>query len=463
MDYAIPRVVAIGVLLLGTVGACGEDPQPAADAQVSDADAGILNDDLSMPLTPTVDSSKFMGSATCGGCHTQHYDEWKSSMHSYAMIDPVYRAAVKVRQADREGREDRFCLQCHSPIGTRSGDIQPGFDFEALEDITLEGVNCETCHSISEVQRPFNAGLVMDVGGPFKGPIQNPESSPAHDTEFSELFSSSKLCASCHDVVEVDGLNLERPYQEWLESPAAQNGVECQTCHMATYRGKATNTSVERDLHEHYFVGVDMPLESDFLPTPEDYDALRGRIANLLTNAATITLEAQPGEAGDQLDLYVSIHNNIVAHNIPTGSTFNRQVWLEVIATDADNNVLYETGTLDGNGDLRNYWSEDEAYSDHDLIEFGSRLTDIAGNPTVFSWRATEHHTNSLSPLYDRTSTLFIPTSGTTNGPVHVEARLRFRSFPPYLLRALGLSEFVGNLEVFDIDSISIDVDLLEP
>ena len=443
--------------------ACGSDPQADPDAQNSGFDAGILSDELSMPLTPTVDSSKFMGSSSCGGCHTQHFAQWQSSMHSYAMIDPVYRAAVKVRQVDREGREDKFCLQCHSPIGTRSGDIQPGFDFESLETITLEGVNCETCHSISEVQRPFNAGLVLDVEGALKGPIQDPASNPAHETEYSELFSSSKLCASCHDVVEVDGMNLERPYQEWLESPAAQEGVECQTCHMETYRSKATDTSIERDLHEHFFVGVDMPLEPDFLPSQEAYDALRTRISNLLTNSATITLEATAGAAGDQLDLFVSIRNNIVAHNIPTGSTFNRQVWLEVIATDADNNVLYETGTLDPNGDLRNYWSENEAFTDHDLVEFNSRLTDIAGNPTLFSWRATEHHTNSLSPLYDRTNTLFIPTSDATNSPIHIEARLRFRSFAPHYLRALGLSQYVDNLEIFDIDSISVDVDLLAP
>ncbi len=447
------------VLALAVVAACGDEPvEVTSDATEAPADAGILSDDLSMPLEPTLDSSAFMGSQTCGGCHTRHYQEWSTSMHSYSMVDPVYRAAVKVRQEDRNGLEDKFCLQCHTPIGVRSGDIQPGFDFEELESISLEGVNCETCHSVREVQRPFNAGLVMDVGGAFKGPIADPVSNPIHETEYSELFESSKLCASCHDVVEVSGLNLERPYEEWLQSPAAQEGIECQSCHMPTYRGKSTNTAPERDLHEHHFVGVDLPLEEGFLPNQAAYDELHDRIANLLDSAATISLSAEAAHQGEQLDLFVSIHNNIVAHNIPTGSTFNRQVWLEVIATDADNNVLYETGTLDANGDLKNYWSEFERYADHDLIEFGSRLTDIAGEPTLFSWRATEHHTNALSPLYDRTSTLFIPTGALTVGPVHIEARLRFRSFPPYLLRALGLEEFVGKLEIFDIDSISIDV-----
>ncbi len=456
------RSALLLLVAIAAASGCDDDAPANPDASVA-ADSAELSDELSMPAVPTVDSSKFRGSESCGSCHVQHYQEWRTSMHSYAMVDPVYRALVSIRQEDFAGNQDRFCLQCHSPIGTRSGDIQPGFSFENLQNITLEGVNCETCHSTSAVQRPFNAGLVLDVGGPMKGPIKNAQQTAGHQTEYSELLQGSRMCASCHDVVEVSGLNLERPYEEWLQSPAAAEGVECQSCHMAGYSGKATEVSPERDLHEHFFVGVDMPLTDDYLPDAQALDDLRGRISQLLEGSATISMNATAAPAGQQIDLFVSLHNNIVAHNIPTGSTFNRQVWLEVIATDADNNVLYETGTLDANDDLRNYWSDEDPFGDSDLLEFGSRLTDRDGNPELFSWRATEHHTNSLSPLYDRTSTLFIPTASNTNGPVHIEARLRFRSFPPHLLRKLALDEYLSKLEIFDIDSLSIDVDLLAP
>lgn len=455
-------LISAGALALA--GACsdGDDGMGVPDANREPADAGILVDDLSMPAQPTVDSSDFAGAENCGGCHTEHYAQWKTSIHSYSMTDPIYRAIVKVRQEDTNGLEDPFCLQCHTVIGTRSHDIRPGFDFEELEPISLEGVNCETCHKISGVTRPFNAGMELDVSGPMRGTMENPTANGVHESAYSEVHDDSLLCASCHDVIEVSGLNLERPYEEWLQSPAAQDGVTCQTCHMKVYRGRATEDAPERDLHEHYFVGVDLPLTEGYLPSQQDYDNMRQRISELLTGSATVTLEAESGAPGDQVDLFVSVKNNIVAHNIPTGSTFNRQVWLEVIATDADNNVLYETGTLDSNGDLKNYWSDEDPFGDDDLIEFGSRLTDVTGTPTVFSWRATEHHTNSLSPLYDRTATLFIPTTESTNGPIHIEARIRYRGFPPFLLRALELSEYIDKLEIFDIDSISIDVELDE-
>ena len=42
-----------------------------------------------------------------------------------------------------------------------------------------------------------------------------------------------------------------------------------------------------------------------------------------------------------------------------------------------------------------------------------------------------------------------------------IEARLRFRSHPPYLLRALGLDDKVQKLSIYDIDATNVDVGLL--
>ena len=128
----------MGLLSLVVAGACGNDVKETPDGASGELDGGVIVDELSMPAEPTVDDSKFLGAATCGNCHERHYKEWRTSMHSYAMIDPVYRAAVKVRQEEKGGLEDPFCLQCHTPIGTRSHDIRPGFDFDQLKPITLE-------------------------------------------------------------------------------------------------------------------------------------------------------------------------------------------------------------------------------------------------------------------------------------------------------------------------------------
>lgn len=461
---AIPALVPASALILATLLAGCSDPvdPPANDAGVPDAST-ILTEELAMPATPTVSLENFTESQTCGGCHPRHYVEWQTSMHAYAMVDPVYREMVKVRQSDYAGAQDRFCLQCHTPIGTRAGDVVPGFAFEDLDPISLEGVNCETCHRVSEIARTHNSGLVLDEQGPIRGPIENPLASEAHLSEYSPLTSQSEFCAACHDVLEVSGLELERPFFEWLESPAYELEQNCQSCHMPTYTGTASLFSEERpDIHGHYFVGVDLPLTDDFVDAAE-LDAMRVRTQELLTDAGSVSLNAVDVRAGSQLDVFVDVRNNINAHNLPTGSTFNRQMWLELIATDGNGQVLYQTGDLDANGDLRDHFSELDPYGDQDLITFSSRLVDDSGTPQLFSWRATDHFSNSLAPLYERTFTLFIPTQVDTVGPITIDARLRFRSFAPHLLRLLGLADKVPRLEIHDIASASLQVSVVAP
>lgn len=442
-------------LLAALIAACGTDAHPP-DAAISSE----LFDPLSMPEQPTLALDRFTPAQTCGTCHQRHYDEWRTSMHAYAVIDPVYRALVRQRQADFDGLQDRFCLQCHTAIGTRGGDITRNFDFDELADITLEGITCEACHRVSAVERPFNSGHVIDDEGPIRGPIRDPIASGFHDSEYSALFESSSFCSGCHDVVEVSGMNLERPYAEWLESPAAAAGQTCQSCHMPSYTGRAAEGAPERTLHEHRWVGVDLPLTDGFL-TDTETDELRDRIESLLGSAAELTVTAAPSvTAGTQLDLFVTVKNLIPAHNLPTGSTFNRQLWLELIVRDAGGATVYETGLLDANGDLRNHFSELDPYGDADLITIGSSFVDATGAPELFSWRAAEHTSTTLSPLYERTYTLFVPTANDTAGPLEVRARLRFRSLPPFLLRALGLRDKVDRVPIFDIASTTLQVDV---
>jgi hypothetical protein len=448
--------------------ACGPDgcdpPDPDAGPPPPD-DAGApvdtFHDPLSLPEEPTLFPGNFTPARFCGECHETHYAQWKTSMHSYATVDPVWRAIVKVRQADFGGTQDQFCVQCHSPIATRGGEVPDNFSFDDFSEIALDGVSCETCHKARVVERTFNSGLFIDEFGPMRGPIEDPEPSSWHSSEFDPMFDRSQLCGACHDVVEVSGLNLERPFAEWLESPARENRVQCQGCHMPTYEGRAVEDAPVRTLHDHRFVGVDVPLSDDFFENADELAAHRERVAALLDGAGSLSLAAPTAAAaGETLNLLVHLKNEIDAHNLPTGSTFIRQMWVEVIARDAAGEVLYETGTLDGNGDLRSHFSELDPYGDDDLLTLTSTLVNDTGAPEIFPWRATEHVSNSISPGYARTHTLFVPLPDDASGTITVDARLLFRSHPPYLLRALALDEYVDKLEIFEVDTATLAIDL---
>jgi len=264
-------------------------------------------------------------------------------------------------------------------------------------------------------------------------------------------------------VLETNGLNLERPYAEWLESPAEPAGKQCQACHMPTYEGTAAvGIDTERTLHRHRFAGVELPLIPELEQNPDLREQLDAEIDALLATAASLELTLEPSVVpGNQLDLVVTVHNEIDAHNFPTGSTNLRQVWLEITATDGDDNVIYQTGHLDERGDLRNVWSTVAPHSDPDLLLLSSTLIDAAGQPTVFSWNATEHRSASIAPLHERTYTLFVPVPEDASGPIAVEAVLHFRAYPPFLIEMLGLTELLGDtLKVRDVASASATVEV---
>lgn len=424
--------------LLAWLLACTGDPTPLPTEPTP---APLpLHDPISMPLEPVFDVTDFQSAETCASCHPDHAEQWGRSMHAYAMVDPVFQRLVEARQADLDGAEDKFCVQCHSAIGTRSNSLDQGFAFADQPDLVMEGITCESCHKVTSVDRIGNAGHVLDPTAPQQGPAG--ASSPVHATQATDLLADPMFCGSCHDVFETDGLPLERPYAEWLESPAADGGPTCQDCHMPPTASGA----------DHTFVGVDLPLVPGFI-TDDERTALEARIRAQLEASASLSLDVRDVVPGGMASAVVTVDNLIEGHAFPTGSTFLRQVWVEVIAF-ADGVPFYETGTLDANGDLRDHWSALDPYGDSDLLSLSSSFTDANGEPTLFSWRAADHTSRAIQPLHARTWTLFLPVPDGA-AEISVEARLRFRPLAPHLLRLLDMPDEADALPIYDVDTAS--------
>ena len=62
---------------------------------------------------------------------------------------------------------------------------------------------------------------------------------------------------------------------------------------------------------------------------------------------------------------------------------------------------------------------------------------------------------NTLAVSDSRIVDYAIPIPEGMVGQLEFTARLRFRSFPPFYLRHLGLDGLIENVNIFDIDTIS--------
>jgi hypothetical protein len=225
--------------------------------------------------------------------------------------------------------------------------------------------------------------------------------------------------------------------------------------------GEAVDGGPERQIHSHRFRGVGIPLLEGFVPDVDTLATLDAEVEELLSGASKVEV-THPDTllAGEQLDLVVTIQNLIPGHNLPTGSNFLRQFWLELTVTDSEGRVLYRTGDLDSNGDLRNVWSEADPFGDPDLITLTSELLDGKGQPVLFPWDAVELVNRAIAPAHERTYTLFVPVPEDAATPLEVRASLLFRAFPPYLLRTLGLSDYVGKLKIRTLSSVVTSLEL---
>ena len=399
----------------------------------------------------------FFANDDCALCHRRQWEEMKGSMHSVAHADPLYRSFAEL--ARREAGEEvyTYCSGCHSPAGVVS-EMIPAVKEEQLPALAKAGVTCDICHQISALTgaegpwgEPGNASIVLEPGSYRKfGPIDVIEHNPAHEGVQRDFFTKSEYCASCHTIIHpINGLRIEHTYDEWKNSVYAENGIQCQDCHMRSVEDAIevarTLAPVEkpeevwarmggpRPTSRHYFVGGN--VDADLLADGPRHAAMAEQ---RLQSAATLEVRAPASAApGSTLSFDVVITNTGAGHNLPTSLTELREMWVHLRVTDAAGAVLHESGHLDEQGDI------------HDgAIRFGAHTVDAAGEITYKPWEAVGFGWKRLIPpkesALDKVE-LTIPAGAP--GPLTIEARLQYRIAPPKVVAmVMGDAAFVPKI-----------------
>ncbi|WP_370476123.1 T9SS type A sorting domain-containing protein [Tamlana flava] len=331
---------------------------------------------------------------------------WRGSMMAHSMRDPLFEASMVIANQDAQFSGD-LCLRCHSPGGWLEGRSTPT-DGSALTAIDREGVQCHVCHKMMDplsndlndlayintlTDKPQvhgNGMFVIDEQDVRRGPY-NDITQVNHDVQYSAFHTKSEMCATCHDVSnpvyskQPDGTYLpndlgtsatsfdtydmfpvERTYSEWkmsaYNSPQGipsdafggnlENVISCQDCHMKEVNGKGVNKNyapVRLDLGQHDLTGGNtfIPLlikekySNDSYIDPDAIDAGILRARYMLQNAATLNLNAYAEENGFEVKVKII---NETGHKLPSGYPEGRRMWINLVAYDIDDNIVYESG-----------------------------------------------------------------------------------------------------------------------
>ena len=399
----------------------------------------------------------FRPSIECAGCHEEHYNEWFSSMHSYTSRSPLFFSYKKQTNNSHPNVGEQFCMQCHNPVSFLTGEDTSIYetveDFQAsnLSEAIKDGIGCDVCHTMVGLSQtvftednlhPSAEYKMYPLGNIKFGSIQNPEPNSFHSSYYLPTYTSSQMCLPCHDLV-VRGVEAEITFTEWnrITGFSMFDGVSCQDCHMPLK---------ENGYHSHKFVGVDIDLS-----IPLEQNELVSDVQNLLETSASISFGISDNfivdsiSPGDLLSIPITIESN-TGHSLPSGTSFNRQVWLEVIVLN-ENEIIFETGKVEHDEQLD--------FNDSDLLFFSTFLYDHQGNITQ---NVTDTHSIENSSLLAYSSRYInyekvIPDDAT--GQLSITARLLFRPFDPDFILDHH-PEFIDNLPIYEISSINKNITL---
>ncbi|MCC4769369.1 cytochrome c family protein [Methanosarcina sp. DH2] len=390
-------------------------------------------------------SDQFSKSGICSNCHGSSFGEWDGSMHSNADSDFFYQATLQEYgvAAEAQGLSPDFCSRCHTPIGVVSAEIPP-LDGSHLSEVSKEGVQCDFCHSVAESEGIGNAPFVLEPGDVKWGNRPDTESA-SHETEAHEFYNESAYCGMCHNIYHpVNNLTLGATYTEWEESPYAEEGVNCQACHMTPgiigfeeNPGKAASTGPEREhVYTHHFVGANA-----FVTDVMGENRHEKRAIEYLQHAAELEVNAPDSTGpGESVEVEIKITNVGAGHKIPTGVTEDREMWLELTVNDSEGRELYHSGALDSAGKI-----------DSGATIYHTVFADSGGKPTVKLWEAesilSDNRIGPKGSVVEKHS--FVMPENASN-PISTKAVLHYRSAPQEHIDKL-FGEGAYNVPVIDM------------
>ena len=282
-------IALVAALLPSSVFAAAKAAPAAAkpDTKASAAPGAAAAGD---PHADVFRQTQYPSASQCAPCHKQIYDEWAISSHGYAAISPMFHKFDQRINDLASGTVGTFCVRCHMSVGTTLGEPRE-LPLWKRAPVSREGVTCITCHRVEEEFWKVNGERRIvpgDLNTPVYGPIGGEgvsrvikEKDKFHVTtdgkgsgmkihtagiKFAQLDDST-FCVSCHQVAVFPGIKLEVVWDQYRSSPASQQGVTCQQCHMSKDPGKNTGYTEgpaavlagkevgKRTHHNHTFAG----------------------------------------------------------------------------------------------------------------------------------------------------------------------------------------------------------------
>jgi hypothetical protein len=418
----------------------------------------IFSQGLPLPFGRTI---IFSGSGNCAMCHTgdgtvlsqngvdiSPPTYWRSTMMANSSKDPFWRAMVAEEVHNYPQLQQTIettCTRCHAPMGYTealyNGQNNYSINEMKQDPIANDGVSCTACHQIKPdnfgSQNSYSGHYVIQNDSIIYGPYENPELTYMqmivnYTPHYTTHMNKSELCATCHTLFtpyldnqgQIAGQFPEQtPYLEWKNSVYSAQNIQCQDCHMPkTYEpiDIATIPPAHQVLRtpywKHEFVGGNVYMLNmlknnidslGITASAENFDSTIARAEFNLTQKA-LELEVTDLVENDSLNIFVKLTNK-AGHKLPAGIPF-RRMWIHLKVLDSNNNIIFESGNWNSNGEIVGLNSDYEPHYDlirntNDIQIYEGVMIDVDGNVTNRLLRASQYIKDNRIPPAGFTST----------------------------------------------------------
>jgi tetratricopeptide (TPR) repeat protein len=213
----------------------------------------------------TIPSNFFMTNESCGRCHTEIYEQWKSSMHHFSSFNNQwYRKSIEYMQDTIGTTPSKWCAGCHDHAVFFNGRFETPIKQQIDTPEAQAGLACTSCHAITGVRSTMGQGDFEIEYPPLHdlAASNNPLLRFAHDQltyidpePHREIFlkpfhrgQPAEFCSVCHKVHLDAPVNSYRwtrgfnEYDNWQASGISGEGARsfyyppasqtCSDCHM---------------------------------------------------------------------------------------------------------------------------------------------------------------------------------------------------------------------------------------
>ena len=345
-----------------------------------------------VPATAVPAGRPALNASTCGACHTEIYQEWQISTHARAWEDDAQFMAELNKSSQPGDDVGWMCANCHTPVVNQLPRLVAGLEGGALNkpiyvdnpiysaSLQLEAITCASCH--------VRDGVVLGPYGDTNAP---------HPVKKDETLLTEQVCTQCHQATahfpELTLACMFNTGEELAESPYAEQGYRCQSCHMPEVERPLVAGMEPRPTRRHWFGGSLLPKHPEFAaelaPLGEHYPP-----------GMALSWSGLPQQvvAGQPTSITLSYANENAGHRLPTGDP-ERFIIVRAAVMGEDGTVLVESEERIGS--VYQWYPTIELLSDNRMAPKESRELTLSFTPvgeklsvvvTASRWRLTEEN-----------------------------------------------------------------------